>query len=60
MDFFSKSNLKENSFRNTLRVSNSLEPDQDPHSVGPGLGPICLQRLSADDKSCCCKERYDI
>ena len=21
-------------------------------SVGPDLGPICLQRLSADDKSC--------
>ena len=45
-DFFSK-----NSFRNTIRVSNSLDQDQDQHFVGPDLGPICLQRLSADNKS---------
>ena len=29
----------------------SLDPDQDRCSVGPDLGPNCLQRLSADDKS---------
>ena len=29
----------------------SLDPDQDQPSVGPDLGPNCLQRLSADDKS---------
>ena len=34
---------------NTNRVSNSLDPDQDQHSVGPDLGPNCLQRLFADD-----------
>ena len=34
-----------------FRVSNSLDPDQDQHFVGPDLGPNCLQRLSADDKS---------
>ena len=34
-------------------VSNSLDPDQDGHSVGPDLGPNCLQRLSVDDKSRC-------
>ena len=28
-----------------------LYPDQDQRSVGPDLGPNCLQRLSADDKS---------
>ena len=28
-----------------------LDPDQNRHSVGPDLGPNCLQRLSADDKS---------
>ena len=39
------------SFRNTIRVSDSLDPGQDRHSVGPDLGPNCLQRLSADDKS---------
>ena len=32
-------------------MSNSLDPDQDGHSVGPDLGPNCLQSLSADDKS---------
>ena len=31
-------------------MSNSLDPDQDRHSVGPDLGPNCLQRLSPDDK----------
>ena len=31
-------------------VSNSLNPDQARHFVGP-LGPNCLQRLSADAKS---------
>ena len=32
-------------------MSNGLDPDQDRHSVGPVLGPNCLQRLSADNKS---------
>ena len=40
-----------NSFMNTIRVANSLDPDQDRHFVGPDLGPNCLQRLSADDNS---------
>ena len=31
---------------------NCLNPDQDRCSVGPDLGPNCLQRSSADDKSC--------
>ena len=30
-------------------VSNSLDPDQGQHFVGPDLGPNCLQRLLADD-----------
>ena len=30
--------------------SNGLDPEQDPRSVGPDLGPNCLQRLSADNK----------
>ena len=50
-DFFSKSTLSKNSFRNTIRVSNSLDPDQARHLVGPDLGPNCLQRLSAVDTS---------
>ena len=28
-------------------MSNVLDPDQDRCSVGSGLGPNCLQRLSA-------------
>ena len=28
-----------------------MDTDQDRCSVHPGLGPNCLQRLSADDKS---------
>ena len=43
-DFFSK---------NAISVSNSLDPDQDQHSVSADPGPNCLQRLSADGKSCC-------
>ena len=38
--FFSKSTFLKNSLRNTIRVSNSLDPDDSPN---------CLQRLSADD-----------
>ena len=47
-DFF-KINFSKQSFRNTIKVSNSLDVDQDPLSVSPDLGPNCLQRLSADD-----------
>ena len=49
--FFSKSTFSKNSFRDTIRVANSLDPDQARHFVGPDLGPNCLQRLSADDIS---------
>ena len=45
-DFFSKL-----TFWNTIRVSNGLDPDRDRHSVGPDLGPNCLQKFSADNKS---------
>ena len=37
--------------KNLSRLANGLSPDQDRCSVGPDLGPNCLQRLSADDKS---------
>ena len=49
-DFFSKLTFSKNSFRNSIRVSNSLDSDQDRHSVCPDLAPNCLQRLSADVK----------
>ena len=48
---FSKLTFSKNSFTNTIRVSNGLDSDQDRHSVGPDLGPNCLQSLSADDES---------
>ena len=44
--------LFQNIFKNSFRVSNSLDPDQGRHCVGPDLGPNCLQRLSASDKNC--------
>ena len=34
-------------------MSNSLDPDQARHFVGPDLDPNCLQRLSADDRFTC-------
>ena len=43
-------------FFNTIRVSNSLDPDQALHFVGPDLDPNCLQRLLVDNKvdnKCC-------
>ena len=46
---FFKSTFLKHSSRNTIRVSNTLNPDQDRRYVGPDLGPNCLQRLSADD-----------
>ena len=49
-DFF-QNHLRKNSKRNTIRASNSFDPDQARHFVGPDLGPNCLQRLSADHTS---------
>ena len=33
-----QTNLDDTQYRNIIRVSNSLDPDQDRHSVGPDLG----------------------
>ena len=49
LHFFSKLTSSKNCFRNINGVSNSLDPDQAQHFVGPDLGPNCLQKLSADD-----------
>ena len=43
--FFSKLTFSKSSFGNAIKVSNSLDPDQDQHSVGPDLCPNCLQRF---------------
>ena len=49
-DFLPNQLVQKNIFRNPIRVSNGLGPGLDRHSVGPDLGPNCLQRLSVDDK----------
>ena len=50
-DFSSKIYVFFNSFKSTIRVSNSFDLDHAQHVAGPDLGPNCLQRLSADDSS---------
>ena len=45
---FGQINFSEKSFKNTIRVVNSLDPDQARHFVGHDPGPNCLQRLLAD------------
>ena len=53
-DFFFKIQMytfSKITFKNTIRVSNSLDQDQAGHFVGPDLVPNCLQRLSADNTS---------
>ena len=47
--FFPRNFLSEISFRNTIRVSSSLDTDQARLSVGPDLGTSFLRRLSAVD-----------
>ena len=43
---FSKLTIRNNSFTNTIRVPNSLDPDQAIHFVGPDLCP----KLVLNDK----------
>ena len=52
-DFFQNYFFSKKSFRNTFRVSNGLDSDQDQHFVSPDMGPNCLQRLAADHKCHC-------
>ena len=40
-----------NYFRNFVRASNSLDPDQVRCFIGPVLGQNCLQRISTDASS---------
>ena len=49
--FLKKINFCENSFKKTIIVTNSLDPDQVRHFVGPDLAQNCLQWLSADNTS---------
>ena len=56
--YFFKKNLS-GLIKNTIRVSNSLDPDQDLHYVGPDLGPNCFPRISADGEATGSKERVN-
>ena len=49
-DLFFKAYLFQKKFRNTIRMSNCMDPDQARHFVRPDLGLNCFQRLSADEK----------
>ena len=51
LTFICKINLSNQFFQEHYQSANCLDPDLDRHSVGPDLGPNCLQRLSADDKT---------
>ena len=57
MQTFFKVNFFKKSLRNTIRLSNGLDPDLDQHSVSSDLGQNCLQRLSADDNFAASKEK---
>ena len=48
--FFQNFFSTKNSFRNTIRVSNSVDPDLARHFVGPDLGPNCLPRFEQTTK----------
>ena len=48
-DFFSNQTFSK--IRNTIKVSNSLDPDQAWNIVTSDLGPTCLQRLSVANTS---------
>ena len=47
---FSKLIFSKNYFRNTISVSNDLDPDQGQYSVCPDVGQNCSRRLLVDDK----------
>ena len=40
--------FQKQSFRNAIRMSKGLDPDQDRRFVRPDLGPNSLQTLSAE------------
>ena len=46
--FFKINFFRKNSFRNTISVSNSFDPDQARHHVGPDLGPKLFAKVISD------------
>ena len=45
-DFFLKMNYFKKSYRNTIRVSICLDPDEDRRSVGPDHGKTVCKTIS--------------
>ena len=43
--YYFQNQISNKYFRNTIKVSNSLDPGQARYFVGPGLGPNCLQNV---------------
>ena len=54
-----KINFLKKSFRNTIRVTNSLGPDHDRHSVGPDLCPVC-KIYQQTTKAAVCNKRVKL
>ena len=50
-DFFFNLIFSQKNLSGISSMSNSLDPDQARHFVGPELGPNCLERLSSDDEN---------
>ena len=48
-DFLPNLTFSKNSFRNTIRVSNSFDQDQAGRFVWPDLCPNCFHKFSADN-----------
>ena len=59
-DFLQNQVSKNKPHSTTFRVSNSLDPDQDRHSVGLHLGSNCLQKAIGRRQNypLACKELY--
>ena len=57
-DFLQNEVFKNKPHRTTIRMSNSLDPDQDRHSVGLHLGSNCLQKAMGrgQNYALACKE----
>ena len=62
LTFFKIKFFKNKPPRTTIRVSNSLDPDQDGHSVGLHLGSKCLQKAIGKRQNypLACKELYQV
>ena len=57
---YSKQTFSKIVYRNTIRMSNSSDPNKDQRSVSPDLGPNCLQRvLYSSRKVATSKERVN-